>query len=372
MNAKRLLAILLTLVLFAAALTACGKSDDSKKSDESENVTPTSTPTPEPTPTEAPKTPEEQDLAKIQEIFRAAEETAADTTYTVEEGARFVLSFKDDGIAFELEITDNSYKRRIWENWIHNSGLTKASYPLQSETYKTTCTFGTITGVLDNAGKISWMADNLDPNLFTALEKLGVTTDPAYLERLALFEEIKGEWYGELSLDIKSLAKDFNLVGDTMGPDYYYKLIDFMKKYGFSGKVPVTNTVSFLSEKELTICLTYDWSGFINAMRKAGSTTDGMTKFLATAANVSESALKAALKQQKTDVMTVGKQAMNEIEAMCKKASVENYDGKYTYTGSIIKFNTQGDFSDQITYNREKNTMTITDSGLTMTLKKKQ
>ncbi len=372
MNRKRrLLALMLVIVFSAVVLTSCGgsKGDKNKGSgDTQKSVTPTDAPTP--SPTEAPKTPEQLDLDAIELIFQAAAETASDPANSLGEGTRFLLNFDGENISLELETKNEGYKRRIWESWIRGAGLSKSTYPLQSESYRENSRYGTVTGVLDDTGKIQWMADNLDDGLFAALGRLGVEKDPAFLTRMEMYGKVNGEWYGEVQMDILSLVEQYIDDNDELGRDYYRNLIRFLKNYGFSGKIQASASCTFLNEKELRFQSGIDWTGFLDALHKAASTKESMTKFICVVGNISESTLNAMLKQKKTDVMTFGKLIVVELEALCKTNVGEDFTSKYNWSGNELYFY-YNNYPDKLTYNSGKETMTYSDSGIDVTLKKK-
>ena len=105
-------------------------------------------------------------------------------------------------------------------------------------------------------------------------------------------------------------------------------------------------------------------------MHKAASTKESMTKFICVAGNISESTLNAVLKQKKTDVMTFGKLIVVELEAMCKTNVGEDFTSKYNWSGNELYFY-YNNYPDKLTYNSGQETMTYSDSGIDVTLKKK-
>ncbi|MBR5712405.1 MAG: hypothetical protein IKX54_02310 [Lachnospiraceae bacterium] len=368
MKDKRFLAALLVLAFCAALLTACGGSKDSGEN-QIRKITETVTPTPEPTPTEVPKTPEQLDHDQIVRLFNVAETMAANPDYDLAEGSRFILKFVDDNITTELDAKSSGFERRIWEKWIREAGLSNASYQLQSGQYRSNCTHGTIIGVVDADKKIQWSADNLEAYLFAFLNGLGVKTDPGYLARLELFEKIKGDWLGTVQMPLDSLVDTLVSANDPNGKDYYHKLFNYLKGYGFTGKMPTTITCDIHNEKDLTFVLTSDWSNFLEAIKKATSSKDGMMKFLCVAGNTNERSINYLAEQNNTDVMTLGKAVVRELEKKC--LANQTLGGLCTYTcdGNVITFESEDSY-DTMTYDPATETITYTDIGLTCTLKK--
>ena len=369
MNTKRLLATLFTIVLLAVMLTACSGSGDSAA------PTPTSTPRPTatPTPTEIPKSPEQEDFETITRLFESADNTIAgtkDSAGALPAGTRFLLRIEGDHFVTNFETTDAGFQRRIWQTWIQDAGLSRANHPLQSETYQTDCKYGFITGVLDESGKINWTAGNFSEEVFAKLGEFGVEKDPEYLGRVEASKDLIGKWDGAFPLTMETLVDAYIDDNGEFGRDYYINFSNFLKRYGFSGSFNFAAHCSVLSEKELIFTMTVDMTSFFDAMRKAASTRDGMTKFLCVAGNVDERSLLASLKQQNIDVMTFGSSVIAQMEALYRE-SFNDIEEVCTYTlnNNVLHFESSLNVDD-ITYHPENQTMTYGDRNWKMTLKK--
>ncbi|MBR6020519.1 MAG: hypothetical protein IK055_09930 [Lachnospiraceae bacterium] len=372
MKVKQLLIVILTFTLLVVGLTACGgKTDDSATSGGSGDTKKTeATPTNTPTPTEVPKTPEQLDQDALDLIFASAKVTATDGEYELEEGAKFCLEFDGDHITLELETKNNSFKRKIWEKWLNGAKVARAEYPLQSEQYQADCKYGNITGVLGSEGNIKWTASNLSEDLFAELSKKGVEVAPSYVQRQKLFDEIKGDWAGDVSLSLKYLVDTMVDKNDKETISFYNNLISFLKNYGFNGNIPITLGVSFLSAKELRFHLTVDWSGFLNSIDKATANEDGMLKFLCVCTGADKSAIKAYVKSEGTTVMIFGRAVVKLLKKICDDYPGENALCKYELSGNTLLIRGASSY-DELIYDKDKGTMTYRDMGIECVLKRK-
>ena len=376
MNAKRFSATILALLLGTILLTGCGTSGKSadgtgNKTDPSANAT--STPTVTPTPTEVPKTPEQEDFETITRLFEAAESTIAGTQDSVgvlPEGTRFLIRFEDDHLATGFETTDEGFQRRIWESWIRSAGLERANHPFRSDTYKTGCQYGIITGVVDKEGKITWTADNLSDAMFASLASIGVEKSPEYLKRVALSEELIGEWDGVYALSMDSLIDAYLANISNLSRDRYTAFVSFLQQYGFTGSFYFKAHCSIRSEKECNFSLNVDLSSFFNAIQKAASTREGMTQLLCVSFAIDEDSLISMLKSNNLDVMTYGAEIIGETEAAYRKAYSKNVDEVCTYTYKDPVLHLIGNVRINLTYDRKSQTMTYSESDLEITLKK--
>ena len=373
MNAKRFLTIQLTLLLSAVMLTACGGSDDGKKPDASANAT--STPTVTPTPTEVPKTPEQEDFDTITRLFESADKPiagTADSAGALPEGTRFLIRFEDDHLATGFETTDEGFQRRIWQSWIQSAGLARANHPLESTTYQSSCKYGSIIGVLDKTGKINWTGNNLSEEMFAKLAPYGVTKDPEYLNRVEYFPQIKGTWAGTFNMTMEILVDNFLEYDENeLGRDYYIRLSNHLKRYGFSGSFQFSARATFLDEKELLFSVNFDMSSFFDALHKAGANKSSMTQLVLVLANTDERTLKYLLEYQKTDIMTLGNSLIRMMENEYKKAfaDMEEEYCPYTSKGNVFDFEGSKNY-DRVTYNRDRDTMTYYIDKLEMTMKR--
>ena len=369
MKVRRFLATLVMVSLLATVLGACGsKTEDTGEGNP--RATATSTPTPTPTPTEFPKSPEELDVDTISRLFDAAARAVEDPDSKLTEGTRFLLKFEEDHISTELEADAGGFERRIWESWIRDAGLTGATYTLQSKAYQEGCTYGTVIGVLYADRKVRWTVDNLSDDFFTALAALGAEKSPAYLERLALAEKIKGDWHGIMSFTLEDIIEDFITDDDPNGRDFYYNLFRHLKRYGFSGTIDLTLDVTIRNEKELYVTELADLDGLLGAIHNATSNESRMLQFLCIAGNVDERSLKAGLRQQNLDVMTFGNSVVRYLETEFKKLNGYEDTCSYTTSGDDIFF-IPGNLTDKLTYNRADDTLIYSESGYRYTLKRK-
>ena len=372
MNAKRLLATLFTLLLMTAILAACGKSD---KQESETSSRPTATSTPSPTPTEVPKTPEQEDFETISRLFESADKTiagTADSAGALPEGTRYIIRFEDDHLATGFETTDEGFQRRIWQTWIRDAGLARADHPLESTSYATTCKYGSIIGVLDDSGKINWTGNNLSEEMFAKLAPYGVTKDPEYLNRVEYFPQIKGTWAGTFNMTMEILVDNFLEYGENeLGRDYYIRLSNFLKRYGFSGGFQFSARATFLDEKELLFSVDIDMSSFFDALHKAGANKSSMTQLVLVLANTDERTLKYLLEYQKTDIMTLGNSLIRMMENEYKKAfaDMEEEYCPYTSKGNVFDFEGSKNY-DRVTYNSDRDTMTYYIDKLEMTMKR--
>ena len=369
MKVNRLLAILFTLAFFAVVLTACGSSADSDSDGPTPTRRATPTPTSDHTPTVAPESPEEQDFVAIGRFFDSAEKICANPDTTPGEGSRFLLRFEDDHITPDLVMSDSGYQRRIWESWIRSAGLTGTEYKVAYEPYRANSKFGCIKGTLQSDGTIQWTAENLDEALFTRLEALGVVKDPAYLARLALFEEIKGNWYGTVNLYIDYIV-DLELdKSDTESRRFYRNINAFLQNYGFPGYIKAEARINVMTEKEIVLEASFDTEAYLNAIRKATATKDGMTRFLCTAYGVSEEQLNAALRQQGTDVTKITPTIVKMMEQIVNQNNVTKMLYTYDIEGDVIALR---DTYDKFTYNRKNNTIIYKYEGVEMTMHRQE
>lgn len=368
MKLKRCLTILLILALSVMMFTACGSDTDNKDSKGSGGGL-TATPTVEPTPTEAPKTPEQQDLEMLTQILESAKETYQTTEYTIDAGSTFIVRFEDNNIVMSMFMRDDSFQRKIMEEWIYNSDSRSGTYQMQSEKFPASCRYGELIGTVNNEGNIHWTANNLDAGLLSQLKSLGVEPHPDYVARLELYEEIQGTWYGEIQLSMQAVLTSFIDKNDKESMQFYRNLFSLLKEYGYNDNMLVTATCVILNEKELNFKLTTDWSNFLDSIHKATTTKDSMTRFLCTVGGIDKSTLNAVLSYQGLDVMTYGASIVREFEKLCDSYHGEDMTGRYTCSGDIITF-TDGKVKDQFTYNRSNNTMYYKDFGIECTLKK--
>ncbi len=371
MNAKRLLATLFTLLLMTAMLAACGKSD---KQESETSSRPTATSTPSPTPTEIPKTPEQEDFETIVCLLESADKTIGgtqDSAGALPEGTRFLIRFEDNHLATGFETTDEGFQRRIWQTWIQSAGLARANHPLKSESYQTSCKYGSITGVLDGNGKIHWTTGNLSDEMFAKLAALGAEKDPEYLNRVALFPEIKGTWSGTYKMTMETMVDNFMPKDDELGRDYYLRLSNHLKQYGYNGGFLFSASCTFLSEKELLFSADADMSSFYDSLHKAGASKSSMTRLVCVLANTDERSLQYFLAQQRTDIMTLGNSLIRMMEKAYKDAfaDMEAEYCPYTSNGTVLDF--EGTKTrDRISYNRDRDTMTYYFDTIEMTLKR--
>ncbi len=374
MNVKRLLIVLLVFSLFA--FSACGKSGGSKPADDAATATatPAATSTTALTPTENPKSPEEQDFEAITRLFEAADQAIAgtkDSDGPLPEGTRFLIRFSDNLLVTGFETTDAGFQRRIWENWVRSAGMERVSCPLQSESYRSGCKYGAITGVLNDDRKISWTADNLSDELFASLAAIGVEKAPSYLERVTLSKELVGDWDGVYALSMESLIAVYMADKGNLSPDRYLNFVSFMKQYGFTGDFYFKAHCSILNEKELRFTLKADLSSFYNAMHKAAATEESMTQFLYAALALDEDSLNSILRSAKEDVITFGTRIISEHETLYRNAYNDNIEETCTYTYSNKVLHLEGSRNAiDLRYNSEDKTMTYRYKNWEIILKK--
>ena len=368
MNAKRGFTLVLILALFALALTACG----GKTGDASDKATPTPTeaptPTETPTPTEAPKTPEQLDKAAIDLFFETAAVMAEGADFPLEEGAKFILKFENDEAVIELE-SEKAYQMRAWESWVHMTDFPKGRYTMQTEQLAKDGAYGTITGSLNADGTISWVSDNINGGLYDYISAKGVTQDPDYLARVEESKALLGEWNTDVQLPFQTIIDESVDRNDKELLQYYKNLISLLKKNGFTGSMPVSVKCYFMSEKELLFTFYIDWTNFLSAIDRCTDTPDHMLNFLSTIIGASQSAVKTAVKNEGTDIMTFGSGVVYSLKLMCQENPGISIQGSYTIKGDTIYF-TNGKYNDKMTYDRKKSTLIYTDLGIECKLKK--
>ncbi|MBO4628200.1 MAG: hypothetical protein J5645_09520 [Lachnospiraceae bacterium] len=372
MNVKRLLAVLL---VFLSLFAICACDGNSGKSNPSENTAkPTATSTPTPTPTEIPKSPEQEDFETITRLFESADNTIAgtkDSAGTLPAGTRFTIRFEDDHLATGFETTDAGFQRRIWQSWIQSAGLSRANHPLQSELYQTSCKYGSIIGVLDDSGKINWTAGNLSEEMFAKLSAFGVEKDAEYLHRVELLNDIKGVWSGTYNMTMEILVDNFMEANDELGRDYYLRLSNFLKQYGFSGSFKFSARCSFLNEKELLFSINVDMSSFFDSLHKAASNKSSMTQMVCVLTMADERSVNAYLRQENTDIMSFGNRLIRTMEGAYNEAfaGLEEEYCPYTSNGTVLDFEGTKN-RDRISYNRDRDTMTYYIDKLEMIMKR--
>ncbi|MBR7019921.1 MAG: hypothetical protein IKI15_02565 [Lachnospiraceae bacterium] len=371
MNAKRGFTLVLILALFALALTACGGKTDNgtgKKGGIPTN-TPAPTDTPTPTPTEVPKTPEGRDRIAIDLFFETAEAMSKGEDFPLDAGTRFILRFENDEAVIELE-SDKTYRIRAWESWVHMTDFPKGRYKMESEQYARDGAYGTLTGTLQDDGSIRWISDNISGELYDYISPRGVEQDPIYLDRVAQSKELVGEWHDDILMPFSVMIDDVVSPNDKETRKYYNNLISLLKQHGFSGSMPVAANCYILNEKELIFSLTIDWSDFLSALDKSTNTSDKMLNFLSVVTGASKSTIKAAIKMEKTDIMTFGGSVVYTLKLMCQENPGLTVRGAYTIDGDIIRF-TDGRHPDKMTFDRKNNILVYEDLSLKCKMKKK-
>ena len=353
MKVKKLLAILLILAMSVMLLTACGGDDEDsgKKNTTTENNDGGNDSSEE-------KEAKEDDKEKLSYALIAAERIAADVDYMMESGSLFLLTFENGTVEMDMYAHAQVDTHEILDAWRVISDYTDGKYTLQSEQYRKNSKDGSLVGKIEDSGRISWTAANIDKELIdylTSLNRWTVINGSADQQGndngqgngqdngqgngngqgSVLYSDIQGTWHGERQVSAEALYSNPTTQYEQEDAEFVMNLVNLAKEQGYSGNLLATVDCDFRAD-DMRIDLVYDWSDLFKAMKSVASTEDGMIRFLCIIYDTDETGLTSMLQQQEADLMTYGEMTLTYIEGVFASADTTQSICSYNIDGNKI------------------------------------